>query len=239
MNAATITYAHFKDQMLQHLRAPGYLIPTLAMPALFFFLFEGESESTVDATFIMASYTMWAILAVAFFQFGVGIASARSTPWESFLRTLPLPPLLRMAGRLLAATVFRRHSWSNRRSSRSPDDPRQFGGRQAAPLGSGPPRRRGHYGVRWDRHRLLVQSQSRPARRCAGMAVARLLRRAVGRPQSTPQLDRAHLPIYAHPAVGRAQLARRARRNRVRHRLARASRLRRTLRGPGRMGIPA
>ena len=106
MNAATITYAHFKDQMLQHLRAPGYLIPTLAMPALFFFLFEGESESTVDATFIMASYTMWAILAVAFFQFGVGIASARSTPWESFLRTLPLPPLLRMAGRLLAATVF-------------------------------------------------------------------------------------------------------------------------------------
>ncbi len=106
MTAATITYAHFKDQMLQHLRAPGYLIPTLAMPAMFFFLFEGGTASTVDATFVMASYTMWAILAVAFFQFGVGIASERSTPWESFLRTLPLPPILRLAGRLLAAMVF-------------------------------------------------------------------------------------------------------------------------------------
>ena len=49
---------------------------------------------------------MWAILAVAFFQFGVGIASERSTPWERFLRTLPLPPLLRLTGRLLAAMVF-------------------------------------------------------------------------------------------------------------------------------------
>jgi ABC-2 type transport system permease protein len=106
MTAATITYAHFKDQMLQHLRAPGYLVPTLAMPAVFFFLFQGAGEHPVGNTFTMASYMMWAILAVAFFQFGVGIASERSTPWESFLRTLPLPPLLRLAGRLLAAMVF-------------------------------------------------------------------------------------------------------------------------------------
>ena len=106
MTALTITRAHFKDQMLQHLRAPGYLIPTLAMPAMFFFLFQGGGESTVGNTFTMASYMMWAILAVAFFQFGVGIASERSTPWEGFLRTLPLPPLLRLAGRLLAAMFF-------------------------------------------------------------------------------------------------------------------------------------
>ncbi len=106
MTAVTITRAHFKDQMLQHLRGPGYLIPTLAMPALFYFLFEGSNTSTAGATFVMASYTIWAILAVAFFQFGVGIASERSTPWESFLRTLPLPPLLRLAARLLAAMVF-------------------------------------------------------------------------------------------------------------------------------------
>ena len=106
MTAVTITRAHFKDQMLQHLRAPGYLIPTLAMPAMFFFLFQGGGESTVGNTFTMASYMMWAILAVAFFQFGVGIASERSTTWEAFLRTLPLPPIFRLAGRLLAAMVF-------------------------------------------------------------------------------------------------------------------------------------
>ena len=36
-----IALAHFKTQTLQHLRSPGYLLPTLAMPGLFHFLFEG------------------------------------------------------------------------------------------------------------------------------------------------------------------------------------------------------
>ena len=58
MTALTITRAHFKDQMLQHLRAPGYLIPTLAMPAMFFFLFQGGGESTVGGFEIVASLEM-------------------------------------------------------------------------------------------------------------------------------------------------------------------------------------
>ena len=31
-----IALAHFKTQTLQHLRSPGYLLPTLAMPGLFY-----------------------------------------------------------------------------------------------------------------------------------------------------------------------------------------------------------
>jgi ABC-2 type transport system permease protein len=54
----------------------------------------------------MASYTMWAILGVAFFQFGVGIAEERTTAWERFLRTLPLSAGQRLAGRVLSAAVF-------------------------------------------------------------------------------------------------------------------------------------
>ena len=92
MTSAAITRAHFKDQMLQHLRAPGYLIPTLAMPAMFFFLFQGGGESTVGNTFTMASYMMWAVLAVAFFQFGVGIATERSTAVVFSDPTVPVRP---------------------------------------------------------------------------------------------------------------------------------------------------
>ena len=73
-----VTLAHFKEQTLQHLRAPGYLLPTLAMPGLFWFLFEQEDQEPVLVTFLMASYAMWAILGVAFFQFGS--ASPRSAP---------------------------------------------------------------------------------------------------------------------------------------------------------------
>jgi ABC-2 type transport system permease protein len=101
-----IALAHFKEQALQHLRSPGYLLPTLAMPALFYFLFEGEDGEAGLVTFLMASYAMWAILGVAFFQFGVGIAEGRGTPWEQFLRSLPLSAGQRLAGRALSVMVF-------------------------------------------------------------------------------------------------------------------------------------
>jgi ABC-2 type transport system permease protein len=101
-----VALAHFKEQTLQHLRAPGYLLPTLAMPGLFYFLFEGPDTEVGLVTFLMVSYAMWAILGVAFFQFGVGIAEERATPWERFLRTLPLSAGQRLAGRVLSAGVF-------------------------------------------------------------------------------------------------------------------------------------
>jgi ABC-2 type transport system permease protein len=101
-----IALAHFKEQTLQHLRSPGYLLPTLAMPGLFYFLFEGPDTEPALVTFLMASYAMWAILGVAFFQFGSGIAEERATPWERFLRTLPLSGIQRLAGRVLSAALF-------------------------------------------------------------------------------------------------------------------------------------
>ena len=101
-----IALAHFKTQTLQHLRSPGYLLPTLAMPGLFYFLFEGPDTEVGLVTFLMASYAMWAILGVAFFQFGSGIAEERTTPWERYLRTLPLSAGQRLAGRVLSATLF-------------------------------------------------------------------------------------------------------------------------------------
>lgn len=101
-----IVLAHFKDQTLQHLRSPGYLLPTLALPALFYLLFEGQDTEVGLVTHLTASYSMWAILGVAFYQFGVGIAEERATAWERFLRALPLSAGQRLAGRVLSAGVF-------------------------------------------------------------------------------------------------------------------------------------
>jgi ABC-2 type transport system permease protein len=81
-------------------------VPTLAMPGLFYFLFEGPDTDPGLVTFLMVSYAMWAVLGVAFFQFGVGIAEERTTPWERFLRTLPLSAGQRLGGRVLSAGVF-------------------------------------------------------------------------------------------------------------------------------------
>lgn len=54
----------------------------------------------------MASFAAYAVLSVAFFQFGVGIAADRAEPWEAYLRTLPAAAAVRFAGRVLAALVF-------------------------------------------------------------------------------------------------------------------------------------
>jgi ABC-2 type transport system permease protein len=54
----------------------------------------------------MASFAGYAVLSVAFFQFGVGIAGERARPWEAFLRTLPVGIGTRLAARALSATLF-------------------------------------------------------------------------------------------------------------------------------------
>ena len=54
----------------------------------------------------MATFAGFAVIGVAFFQFGVGIAVDRASPWESYLRTLPVGPLVRLAARLVSAALF-------------------------------------------------------------------------------------------------------------------------------------
>jgi len=54
----------------------------------------------------MATFTGFAVIGVAFFQFGVGIAAERASPWESYVRTLPVGPGARLVARLLSAAVF-------------------------------------------------------------------------------------------------------------------------------------
>jgi ABC-2 type transport system permease protein len=96
---------HARAGTLELLRYPAFSVPTLAFPALFFLLFVAP-RSDADPNLLLASFTGFAILAVAFFQFGVGIAAERESPWERFLRTLPLGPAVRLTARLLSAAAF-------------------------------------------------------------------------------------------------------------------------------------
>ena len=84
---------------------PAFSVPTLGFPALFFLLFVAP-RSDADPNLLLASFAGFALLAVAFFQFGVGIASERESPWERFVRTLPLRPGIRFAARSLSAVLF-------------------------------------------------------------------------------------------------------------------------------------
>lgn len=99
--------AHIKVQILELLREPSALFPTLFLPAMLFLFFgvPGAGDQTT-ANLVMTAYTVFAVLGITFFQFGVGIAQDRESPWEVFRRTLPLAPQVLFAARILSALVF-------------------------------------------------------------------------------------------------------------------------------------
>jgi ABC-2 type transport system permease protein len=90
---------------LELLRYPAYLVPTLVFPAAFFLFFVAPRSHT-DTDVLMATFAGFAAIGVAFFQFGVGIAVERASPWEVYLRTLPVGVGTRLAARVASAALF-------------------------------------------------------------------------------------------------------------------------------------
>jgi ABC-2 type transport system permease protein len=98
---------HTRATTLELLRYPTFSVPTIAFPALFFLLFVApRSDEDTDPTLLLASFAGFAVLGVSFFQFGVGIAAERESPWERFVRTLPVRVRVRFAARVLSAALF-------------------------------------------------------------------------------------------------------------------------------------
>jgi ABC-2 type transport system permease protein len=100
-----LTLLHARVATLFLLRYPGFVVPTLVFPAMFFLFFASPARGAA-ATYALCSFAAFAAIGVAFFQFGVGIAGERASPWESYVRTLPVSPWVRLLARLLSAGLF-------------------------------------------------------------------------------------------------------------------------------------
>lgn len=100
-----LALVHARMTLVAFGRYPTFAVPTLLLPTLFFVLF-GLPDSRASHRVITASFTAYAVFTVVFFLFGVGIAGERESPWEAYLRTLPVRVRSRLAGRVLAAFAF-------------------------------------------------------------------------------------------------------------------------------------
>ena len=98
----TLALRHARAMTLELARYPAYVVPTLVFPSVFFLFFAAPGAHE-DAAVRIAGF---AAIGVAFFQFGVGIAVERGSPWETYLRTLPIGPSVRLGARLLSAAPF-------------------------------------------------------------------------------------------------------------------------------------
>jgi ABC-2 type transport system permease protein len=100
-----LALVYAKAETIEYGRYTPYSIPTLAMPAVLMVLF-GRQLVEDDPERMVAGFAATALITVSLFQFGVGIATGRMTPWESYLRTLPATATTRIVGRILSALVF-------------------------------------------------------------------------------------------------------------------------------------
>ena len=103
--SSVVAYARLS--LVELVRIPAFLLPTLAFPAVLFLFFGRPSAHSPDQSWgIVVSFAAVAVLGVLLFQFGVGIAAERESAWERYVRTLGAPTWKRLAARIVSALLF-------------------------------------------------------------------------------------------------------------------------------------
>ncbi len=87
------------------LRMPAYWVPMLVFPVMLFTMF-GWGRTGLAGAYLMASFVVYGVIGVAFFQFGISIAQERESQWERYRRTLPSAAAPRIASQVASALLF-------------------------------------------------------------------------------------------------------------------------------------
>lgn len=108
-SAPALAAAHARYLVVEQLRIPIAVLSTALFPALsllFFVLPFGYAQQPAAATAAVAQLTLFGVLTGFLFTVGVGVADDREKPWDPYLRTLPAPAWVRIAGRMVLGGFF-------------------------------------------------------------------------------------------------------------------------------------
>lgn len=110
MNHSSAYTAESFYQVLGAWRMPGYVLPTLCFPA-FFYIFFGLLMETGGgginlASYLIATYGTFGIIAPALFGFGAGVAAERGQGWLRLKLASPMPPGAYVVAKLVTAMLF-------------------------------------------------------------------------------------------------------------------------------------
>lgn len=88
-------------------RQPGFWVPTVLFPAMLYAFFgAGLAGQGQAAAYAMASFSIYAVVGVGFYQFGVMVAQDREDPFTRWQRCLPGSALAPWVARVLMAVSF-------------------------------------------------------------------------------------------------------------------------------------
>ena len=96
-------------EILSLLRQPGFALPTLLFPLMFYVFFGlvfDFSKSFHMPTYLIATYGAFGVIAPAMFGFGIQIATERSQGWLKLKQASPMPKSAYFVAKLCASTLF-------------------------------------------------------------------------------------------------------------------------------------
>ena len=97
-----------RAECLRYLRYPGFVVPTLLFPAVFYLLFAvllSHTQHADAARFLLGSYVTFGVMAPGLFGFGIALALERDNGLLTLKRAMPMPPLAYLLGKMVMAMV--------------------------------------------------------------------------------------------------------------------------------------
>ncbi|QWT18329.1 ABC transporter permease [Bacillus sp. NP157] len=112
MTGARVAHAYLEEartEVLRYLRLPGFLLPTMLFPTVFYVMFGivlGAHNSADAPRYLLASYGTFGVMAPGLFGFGVSLAIDREHGLLTLKRALPMPPGAYLAGKMCMAMLM-------------------------------------------------------------------------------------------------------------------------------------
>jgi len=98
--------AEARSECLRYMRAPGFMLPIMLFPAMFYLVFGvlmAKTEGSDAARYLLASYAVFGVMSPGLFGFGVSLALERDGGLLTLKRALPMPPGAYLLGKMLMA----------------------------------------------------------------------------------------------------------------------------------------
>jgi ABC-2 type transport system permease protein len=109
MNAVNVTayVEETRSECLRYLRNPGFMLPTLLFPAVFYLMFGVflAKQGGDAARYLLAAYGTFGVMAPGLFGFGVSFSMERENGLLTLKRAQPMPPFAYLAGKMAMSMV--------------------------------------------------------------------------------------------------------------------------------------
>lgn len=106
MNTAAIYRKEAWYDLLSVWRTPGFVIPSLAFPTVFYLFFGVVFNTGAASAYMLVTYGCFGIMGPAMFNFAINIASDRAHGWLTLKRLSPMPAAAYLLAKFTTSLVF-------------------------------------------------------------------------------------------------------------------------------------